>query len=128
MDCRSGIEIHKLGLSVRAINCLRRGRNFTIEKLEKTGDKDLMKIRNMGEKTLEEIHRQLERYHARVAAGEAEPPMGEAEAARVEHQQGAEAMRQDVLYVLKSMAIRTNGISGAVLRAACKEIEKLEVR
>lgn len=53
-------EIEKLGLSVRSRNCLHRAHINTVKDLtEKTRD-DMMKVRNLGQKSLVEIEKKLE--------------------------------------------------------------------
>ena len=49
------MPISNLGLSIRAYNCLRRSGIDTLGKLSKMTYGDLMKIRNVGRKSLEEI-------------------------------------------------------------------------
>lgn len=57
-----GLTIEELDLSVRSFNCLKRaGINVVGELIEKTED-DLMKVRNLGKKSLEEITNKLAEY------------------------------------------------------------------
>ncbi|NLZ27474.1 MAG: DNA-directed RNA polymerase subunit alpha [Firmicutes bacterium] len=57
-----GLTIEELDLSVRSFNCLKRaGINIVGELIEKTED-DLMKVRNLGKKSLEEITNKLAEY------------------------------------------------------------------
>ena len=51
----SGALISELQLSSRAINCLMRVGIRYVEQLAKLTDNDLLKLRNMGTKTLSEI-------------------------------------------------------------------------
>ena len=50
-----GTPIAELGLSKRALNCLRRAEIETVEELVKFPHKDLLRIRHMGIVTVEEI-------------------------------------------------------------------------
>ena len=52
--------ISDLGLSIRAYNCLRRSRIDTIRELTNKTELDLMRVRNMGRKSLMEIKTKLE--------------------------------------------------------------------
>ncbi|NLY54609.1 MAG: DNA-directed RNA polymerase subunit alpha [Firmicutes bacterium] len=53
------MTIEELDLSVRSYNCLKRaGINLVSELIEKT-EEDLMKVRNLGKKSLEEVNRKL---------------------------------------------------------------------
>lgn len=53
------MSIEELDLSVRSYNCLKRaGINTVAELLEKT-DEDMMKVRNLGKKSLEEVKQKL---------------------------------------------------------------------
>ena len=49
------MEIEALGLSLRTVNCLKRSGIVTVEDLVKTDTESLMKIRNLGRKSLEEL-------------------------------------------------------------------------
>ena len=53
-------DIIDLEFSVRTYNCLRRSRVFTVEELLSKSEEDLMKIRNLGRKSLKEIKNKLE--------------------------------------------------------------------
>ena len=52
--------IDKLELSLRAYNCLKRAGIHTVEQLRTLSDDDLMQIRNLGRKSIEEIKQRLE--------------------------------------------------------------------
>lgn len=56
------MELYELKLSVRAYNCLRRGGFTTIGDLAKATIYDLMKVRNLGRKSLEEVINKLKEY------------------------------------------------------------------
>ena len=51
--------IEDLKLSPRTLNCLKRGRILKVGELLETPDSDLVKIRNFGEKSLQEVHEKL---------------------------------------------------------------------
>ena len=54
------MSIEELDLSVRSYNCLKRaGINTVADLCNKTED-DMMKVRNLGRKSLEEVHQKLE--------------------------------------------------------------------
>ena len=54
------MTIDELDLSVRSFNCLKRANINTVEDLiSKTGE-DMMKVRNMGKKSLDEVQKKLE--------------------------------------------------------------------
>lgn len=53
------MKIEELGLSARAYNCLRRARIDTVEQLQQMTDDDLLRIRNMGARTVEEIREKV---------------------------------------------------------------------
>lgn len=53
--------IEQLDLSVRSYNCLRKNSIETVEQLVKCYEKDLLKIRNFGQKSMEEIKEKLGR-------------------------------------------------------------------
>ena len=50
------MPIEKVGLSVRTLNCLRRGNISTVGGLVEKSEAELLEIRNLGYKSLEEIH------------------------------------------------------------------------
>ena len=53
------MTIEELDLSVRSFNCLKRANINTVEDLiSKTGE-DMMKVRNLGRKSLEEVQNKL---------------------------------------------------------------------
>lgn len=54
--------IEELDFSVRAYNCLKRHGINTLKDITKMTEMDLMKVRNMGKHTAEEIKRKLEEY------------------------------------------------------------------
>lgn len=63
------VGIDEMDLSVRAYNCLKRAGVNTLEDLQKINQKDLMKVRNMGRKSLEEIIAKAEGYGITIEEG-----------------------------------------------------------
>jgi DNA-directed RNA polymerase subunit alpha len=53
------ITIEELDLSVRSYNCLKRAGINTVEELIKRNEEEMMKVRNLGRKTLEEVEQKL---------------------------------------------------------------------
>lgn len=53
------MSIEELELSVRSSNCLRRANIDTVEKLTQKTEEDMIKVRNLGRKSLNEIKHQL---------------------------------------------------------------------
>ena len=54
------MTIEELDLSVRSFNCLKRAGINTVEELTQRTDEDMMKVRNLGRKSLEEVQQKLE--------------------------------------------------------------------
>lgn len=54
------ITIEELDLSVRSYNCLKRAGINTVEELIKRNEEEMMKVRNLGKKSLEEVEQKLE--------------------------------------------------------------------
>ena len=54
------MNIEELDLSVRSYNCLKRAGINTVEELTKKTEEDMMKVRNLGRKSLEEVQQKLE--------------------------------------------------------------------
>ena len=54
------MTLEELDLSVRSFNCLKRAGVITVEDLIKMTDEDLMKVRNLGRKSLEEVIQKIE--------------------------------------------------------------------
>ena len=64
------MTIDELDLSVRSFNCLKRANINTVEDLiSKTGE-DMMKVRNMGKKSLDEVQKKLEMMGLSLASEE----------------------------------------------------------
>ena len=59
-DTKLAMTIDELDLSVRSFNCLKRANiNTVADLINKTGE-DMMKVRNMGKKSLDEVQKKLE--------------------------------------------------------------------
>ena len=56
------MAIEEMDLSIRSYNCLKRANIHTIEDLTKKTEDDMLKIRNLGKKSLEEVIQKLESY------------------------------------------------------------------
>jgi DNA-directed RNA polymerase subunit alpha len=53
------MTIEELDLSVRSYNCLKRAGINTVEELTRKTEEDMMKVRNLGKKSLEEVVQKL---------------------------------------------------------------------
>ena len=53
------MTIEELDLSVRSYNCLKRAGINTVEDLINRSEEDMMKVRNLGRKSLEEVINKL---------------------------------------------------------------------
>ena len=54
------MTIEDLDLSVRSFNCLKRAAINTVEELTERTEEDMMKVRNLGKKSLDEVKAKLE--------------------------------------------------------------------
>ena len=54
------MTIEELELSVRSFNCLKRAAINTVEELTHKSEEDMMKVRNLGKKSLDEVKHKLE--------------------------------------------------------------------
>jgi DNA-directed RNA polymerase subunit alpha len=54
------MTIEELDLSVRSYNCLKRAGINSVEELTRKTEEDMMKVRNLGRKSLEEVKQKLE--------------------------------------------------------------------
>lgn len=54
------MTIEELELSVRSFNCLKRAAINTVEELTERSEEDMMKVRNLGKKSLDEVKKKLE--------------------------------------------------------------------
>ena len=69
-DAKLSMTIDELDLSVRSFNCLKRANiNTVADLINKTGE-DMMKVRNMGEKSLDEVQKKLEMMGLSLASEE----------------------------------------------------------
>ena len=70
-DTKLAIAIDELDLSVRSFNCLKRANiNTVADLISKTGE-DMMKVRNMGKKSLDEVQKKLEMMGLSLASEDA---------------------------------------------------------
>lgn len=53
------MTIEELDLSVRSYNCLKRAGINTVQELTQKTEEDMMKVRNLGRKSLEEVQEKL---------------------------------------------------------------------
>ena len=56
------MQIEEMDLSVRSYNCLKRANIHTVEDLTKKTEDDMLKVRNLGRKSLEEVIQKLDSY------------------------------------------------------------------
>ena len=54
------MSVEDLDLSVRSYNCLKRANIHTVEDLTRRTEDDMLKVRNLGRKSLEEVVKKLE--------------------------------------------------------------------
>lgn len=64
------MNIDELELSVRSYNCLKRAGINTVEELCSKTPEDMMKVRNLGRKSLEEVLAKLNELHLSLSPGE----------------------------------------------------------
>jgi DNA-directed RNA polymerase subunit alpha len=64
------MTIEELDLSVRSYNCLKRASINTVEELIKKTEEDMMKVRNLGKKSLEEVKSKLQALGLSLASEE----------------------------------------------------------
>ena len=70
-DTKLSMTIDELDLSVRSFNCLKRANiNTVADLISKTGE-DMMKVRNMGKKSLDEVQKKLEMMGLSLASEDA---------------------------------------------------------
>ena len=53
------MQVEELDLSVRSYNCLKRANINTVQELVNKTDSEMMKVRNLGKKSLEEVKNKL---------------------------------------------------------------------
>ena len=56
------MSIEDMDLSVRSYNCLKRASIHTVEDLTKRSENDMLKVRNLGRKSLDEVIAKLRSY------------------------------------------------------------------
>ena len=64
------MTIEELDLSVRSYNCLKRAGINTVEELSNKSEEDMMKVRNLGKKSLEEVIRKLNELDLKLKPNE----------------------------------------------------------
>ena len=64
------MSIDELELSVRSYNCLKRAGINTVEELTNKTSEDMMKVRNLGRKSLEEVLAKLKELGLELNSGE----------------------------------------------------------
>ena len=64
------MSIDELELSVRSYNCLKRAGINTVEELTNRTSEDMMKVRNLGRKSLEEVLAKLDELGLSLSKGE----------------------------------------------------------
>ncbi|WAW14802.1 DNA-directed RNA polymerase subunit alpha [Peptostreptococcus equinus] len=64
------MTIEELDLSVRSYNCLKRAGINTVEELSNKSEDDMMKVRNLGKKSLEEVIHKLNELELRLRPSE----------------------------------------------------------
>ncbi len=64
------MTIEELDLSVRSYNCLKRAGINTVEDLISKTEDEMMKVRNLGRKSLEEVVQKLDALGLRLAMSE----------------------------------------------------------
>jgi DNA-directed RNA polymerase subunit alpha len=64
------MTIEELDISVRSYNCLKRAGINTVEELANKSEDDMMKVRNLGKKSLEEVIQKLEELGLRLKPNE----------------------------------------------------------
>lgn len=58
-DKYQDMSIEELDLSVRSYNCLKRANILTVQELTQKTEEDMMKVRNLGKKSLKEVREKL---------------------------------------------------------------------
>ncbi len=69
-DAKLAMTIDELDLSVRSFNCLKRANINTVADLINKTSEDMMKVRNMGKKSLDEVQKKLEMMGLSLASEE----------------------------------------------------------
>lgn len=119
------MKVEDLNLSVRASNALRRAGVHTMEQLMSMDSGDLLRIRNLGQKTLKEIQavvkilEQKEREKVQKAGTRGSYMHG--------YQEGSEAMRRAVIRELTRMGRHKNNDDQKIVSEMCVAIREIEV-
>ena len=61
------MQIEEMDLSVRSYNCLKRANIHTVEDLTKKTEDEMLKVRNLGRKSLDEVILKLQSYGLTLA-------------------------------------------------------------
>ncbi len=69
-DAKLSMTIDELDLSVRSYNCLKRANINTVADLIGRTEEDMMKVRNMGKKSLDEVQKKLEMMGLSLASAD----------------------------------------------------------
>ena len=77
-DEKYNMPVEQLDLSVRTMNCLRRSNITTVGELIGKGTKELLKLRNFGQKSFQEIEDRLSTIGLSLNPKTEEPPVEEA--------------------------------------------------
>ena len=56
------MKIEEMDFSVRSYNCLKRANIHTVEDLIRKTEEEMLKVRNLGKKSLDEVMQKLEAY------------------------------------------------------------------
>ena len=64
------MTIEDLDLSVRSYNCLKRANINTVADLTEKTEEEMMKVRNLGRKSLEEVKKKLQELNLALSQGE----------------------------------------------------------
>jgi DNA-directed RNA polymerase subunit alpha len=110
-DEKYNMPVEQLDLSVRTMNCLRRSNITTVGELIAKGTKELMKLRNFGQKSYQEIEDRLQTIGLSLAPkveGEAEVP-APAEAETVAAEEKEEKPKPKSRHKAKAAAAEEDG-------------------
>jgi len=83
------MPVEKLDLSVRAMNCLRRSGINTVGELVSLGEKELLSLRNFGQKSRQEVEEKLQTLGLAFSQGAV--PAAEEEESKPRHKKAVEA-------------------------------------
>ena len=114
----SFIYIEDLDLSVRSYNCLKRAGIQTVEELQMMSDEDLMHVRNLGRKCLEEIKQKIEEIKT---SNTSEPSITESHIDMLNELIGLEDVKKQIkkfaayAKMKKDMALSGNDRPGVVM-------------